>query len=111
MMKSDMMISDKSGVRFDYAFLYEKPVLTLDFPSALLDEYEAVLLGRVWGEQESDLIGVRLQPSDKPKIMESIKQTLEFKGSDIKNLRENVLKNYGSSAVHIVQWMNAELAK
>jgi len=108
MMKSDMMISDKSGVRFDYAFLYEKPVLTLDFPSDLLEEYEAILLGRVWGEQESELIGVRLQPTAKEKIMDSIKQTLNFKGSEIKKLRESLLKNYGSSAEHIVHWIKSE---
>lgn len=108
MMKSDMMISDKSGVRFDYAFLYEKPVLTLDFSSDLLDEYEAILLGRVWGEQESELIGVRLQPKEKDKIMDSIIQTLKFKGSEIKKLRESVLKNYGSSAEHIVYWIKSE---
>ena len=109
MMKSDMMISDKSGVRFDYAFLYEKPVLTLDFPTDLLDEYEAVLLGRVWGESESSLIGIRLQPDDKEKIMDSIKHTLEFKGSEIRNLRENVLSNYGNSASNIVSWFQKEI--
>ncbi|MBE5918160.1 MAG: hypothetical protein E7273_15140 [Pseudobutyrivibrio ruminis] len=109
MMKSDMMISDKSGVRFDYAFLYEKPVLTLDFSTDLLDEYEAVLLGRVWGEAESALIGIHLQPNDKEKIMDSIKQTLEFKGNEIINLREKVLNNYGKSASSVVSWFKKEM--
>ena len=32
MSRADVMISDKSCVRFDFAFLYEKPVITLDIP-------------------------------------------------------------------------------
>lgn len=109
MMKSDMMISDKSGVRFDYAFIYEKPVLSLDFSTDLIDDYEAILLGRLWGDKESELIGIRLQPEDKNKIMEAIEKTLKFTGSEIKIFREQVLSNYGNSAQHIVKWIKKEI--
>lgn len=109
MMKSDMMISDKSGVRFDYAFIYEKPVLSLDFSTDLIDDYEAILLGRLWGDKESELIGIRLQPEDKNKILESIEMTLQFSGNEIRNLREQVLSNYGNSSQHIVEWLKKEI--
>lgn len=109
MLKSDMMISDKSGVRFDYALIYEKPVLTLDVPSTSLDEYEAILLGRLWGEDEAKLIGLKLQPNQKDQILESINKTLLFEASDIKKLRESVLVNYGYSADRIVEWIESEI--
>lgn len=108
MIKSDMMISDKSGVRFDYAFIYEKPVLTLDLPFDVMDEYEAIFLGKVWGEQEAELIGKRLQLSEKDRIIDSIKETMEFKATDIKGIRNKILCNYGSSAVQIVNWIKSE---
>ena len=109
MMKSDMMISDKSGVRFDFAFIYEKPVLSLDFSTDLLEDYEAILLGGLWGDKESELIGIRLQPKNKNRILDSIEKTLEFSGSEIRNLREHVLSNYGNSAKHIVDWVKKEI--
>ena len=37
MSRADVMISDKSCVRFDFAFLYEKPVITLDIPVRTLE--------------------------------------------------------------------------
>lgn len=109
MMKSDMMISDKSGVRFDYAFIYEKPVLTLDFSTDLIDDYEAILLGRLWGDTESELIGIRLQPEDNNKILESIEKTIHFSEKEIRNFREQVLSNYGNSSKHIVEWIKKEI--
>lgn len=111
MMKSDLMISDKSGVRFDYALIYEKPVLTLDVPATSLDEYEAILLGRLWGEDEAKLIGVKLQPNQKDQIMDAIEKTLMFKPDDIKKLRESVLVNYGTSADRIVDWISYEISE
>lgn len=109
MMKSDMMISDKSGVRFDYAFIYEKPVLSLDFSTDFIDDYEAILLGRLWGDTESELIGIRLQPENRNMIMESVKKTLQYSGKEIKNFREKVLCNYGCSSEHIVDWIKNEI--
>ena len=109
MMKSDMMISDKSGVRFDYAFIYEKPVLSLDFSTDFIDAYEAILLGRLWGDTESELIGIRLQPENRNMIMESVKKTLQYSGKEIKNFREKVLCNYGCSSEHIVDWIKNEI--
>lgn len=109
MLKSDMMISDKSGVRFDYSLIYEKPVLTLDVPSTSLDEYEAILLGRLWGEDEAKLIGLKLQPNQKDQVLESIEKTLLFKSSAIKQLRDKVLVNYGYSANKIVEWIKSEI--
>ena len=111
MMKSDLMISDKSGVRFDYALIYEKPVLTLDVPATSLDEYEAILLGRLWGEDEAKLIGVKLQPNQKDQIMDAIEKTLMFKPENIKKLRESVLVNYGTSADRIVDWISYEISE
>ena len=111
MLKSDMMISDKSGVRFDYALIYEKPVLTLDVPVAALDEYEAILLGRLWGEDEAKLIGLKLQPNQKDQIIEAINKTLQFTATDIKKLRDDVLVNYGTSADSIVGWITSQIVE
>ena len=62
----------------------------------------------MWGEQESELIGKRLQLSEKDRIIDSIKETMEFKATDIKGIRDKILCNYGSSAVQIVNWIKSE---
>ena len=58
--------------------------------------------------QEAELIGKRLQLSEKDRIIDSIKETMEFKATDIKGIRDKILCNYGSSAVQIVNWIKSE---
>ena len=118
MKKSSIMISDNSGVRFDYAFIYEKPVLTLDVPGELLTEYEACLLGRHWGENESSLIGVKLSMDDLKNSSESNEQTflkavndtMNFSPERLKFFRSNIIKNFGCSATKITDWIEKEIS-
>ncbi len=48
MAASDIMISDLSGIIFDYAFIYEKPVITLDFPLETAGFEQEDLKGTIW---------------------------------------------------------------
>jgi len=58
---SDVLISDTSSIRFDYAFLYGKPVITLDIPRASQTEYEGVNMSEVW----TDIAAPRRLPSSR----------------------------------------------
>ena len=104
MRKADLLISDKSSIRFDFAFLYERPVLTLDIPLKDLSMYEASLIGSLWEEEHSEQLGLRLQLNEKEKIIESVKQALQITPMDIQKFRSNTIKNWEHSAEAIVDW-------
>ena len=111
MAASDLLISDKSSIRFDYSFIFKKPVLTLDIPSKELSTYEAVYLSKIWEEEEAKKIGLVLTLEDKNKILDSVKEALDFESSDIALEREKAITNFNSSAVAIVNWIEKTIKK
>ena len=68
--KSDLMVSDFSGVIFDYALVFEKPVIYVDtnFDSAPYDA--AWLDDKLWVFKVLSKLGCELKESDFPKIKE-----------------------------------------
>ncbi len=83
MQKSDIMISDFSGIIFDYIFLYDKPVIyvTQDFD---LRPYDADdLHHEIWQFETLKKIGIELKEKDFPSIKKIIEVT-----ADNENLRK-----------------------
>ena len=110
MRKADLLVSDKSSIRFDFAFLYEKPVLTLDIPLKDLSMYEASIIGSLWEESHSDQLGLRLQLDDKDNVVEAVKRALEISPKHIQTVRNNTIKNWEHSAEAIVDWSIKKIA-
>lgn len=110
MRKADLLISDKSSIRFDFAFLYEKPVLTLDIPLKDLSIYEASVIGSLWEEEHSEQLGLRLLPEDKEKVIDAVKQALQITPVDIQKFRSNTIKNWEHSSEAIVDWCINKIA-
>ena len=111
MAKADLLISDKSSIRFDFAFLYEKPVLTLDIPLANLDIYEASLLDGLWEETQSDKIGKRLTIENKEKILSAVQETICMQPADIRSVRESTIANWQCSGKAIAEWTISKIAE
>lgn len=105
MAEADLLISDKSSIRFDFAFLYEKPVLTLDIPFTNLNIYEASLFNGLWEEGQSRRIGMRLTPEDKEKIVASVKKALLLHPSNIRVVREETISHWQQSGSIIAEWV------
>lgn len=70
MQESDVMISDFSGIIFDYLCLYEKPVMTVDF-SFCHYGYDSSDVRNLWELSILDKIGRRI-PADALEIMPNI---------------------------------------
>lgn len=104
MRQADLLISDKSSIRFDFAFLYEKPVLTLDIPLKDLSVYEASIVGQLWEESHSEQLGIRLTPDQKSEIVIAVKKALDITPQDIRSFRESTIQNWGHSAEAIADW-------
>lgn len=104
MRAASLMISDKSGVRFDFAFLFEKPVLTVNFELPGGD-YEASDLGGAWEDGVSASLGPVVKADELSDIRPLVEQGLLMKPSDMSAFREKYLRNFGNSGQAIAAWL------
>ncbi len=106
MQASDLLISDISSIRFDFAFLFNRPVITLDIPKENLEGYEAVDLEEVWSDKVSDLISTVVDKGSIDSISEIVPELLRnFREKDMQEVRENFVANWTESAVKIVDYL------
>ncbi|WP_375748239.1 CDP-glycerol glycerophosphotransferase family protein [Vibrio sp. HN007] len=106
MNESDLLISDTSAIRFDYAFLHEKPIITLDIPKDKLSEFELSDLNESWYESASLRIGRVLNKDSVCHLNEIVDETLRSNFiSDIRTFRQETVQNFGNSAPHVVDYI------
>ncbi len=111
MADADILVSDISGIVFDYAFLTGRPVLTLDFP---IDKrgFEAMDLPfEPWEISSLDLIGRRIGLDDIPLLSTIIEQEVGSpdRARQIQDLRDSYVLNFGRASTMAVDVI-AELA-
>lgn len=109
MNQSDILISDSSSVRYDFAFLYKKPVITMDVPAADLSSFEASVLGGAWDQNLANDLGVVVKKGEEAELPNTIKKVLTSDFEDtrakIEKLYDSLIANHGTSAKHVVQWI------
>lgn len=99
MLVSDILISDTSSIRFDYAFLYEKPVITLDIPHEKQMEYEGQFMSEIWTDSAAKRIGRVLGHRDIENIVAIVGDVLTGDGEeDVRRFRDETITNLGTSA-------------
>jgi hypothetical protein len=102
---SDILVSDISGIVFDYAFLTGRPVLTLDFP---IDKrgFEAMDLPfEPWELSSLDLIGRRIALNDIPSLPAIIEQEIasQTRTDQIRQFRDSHVYNFGRASEAAVE--------
>ena len=93
--KADVMLSDFSGVIFDYAFLFEKPTI---IPSFNFDKrgYDAIeLKDETWTLKTLPKISVSLDENNFSKISNIVNETINNE-----SLKENILKVKEEAYMH-----------
>lgn len=103
MVKANVMVSDLSGIVFDFAFLLEKPVITLKFDVNKLGSEAAELPWDPWELTVLDAIGSRVPESEidaLPAIIEQQCGTNE-RTEMIRRLRDESVANFGCAAKHV----------
>ena len=108
MEKSDILVSDTSSIRFDYAFLYEKPVITLDIPREKQAEYEGQFQSEVWTDAVAPMLGRVLDHSGVASLPQTVAEILDAGSSSVRKLRDCTIANLGCSAKVIVDVMVKE---
>ena len=105
MERADVMVSDVSGIIFDFAFIYEKPVVTF---SAILDESKLLEITKVndtrkdedkvqiWEVEKKSDISTEINIAQVDNLPGIVNQALssDFVGN-IRKLRDESIFNYG----------------
>lgn len=102
MCRSSVLISDSSSFKYDYSFLYKKPVITLLVPNADLSSFEADILDGPWDEIYMKKFGTVLSPDDNYDIVEAVLSAMNVSVKEIDCLYDGLIVNHGKSAEKIV---------
>lgn len=107
MRESDILISDTSSIRFDYAFLYGKPVVTLDIPREKQSAYEGQFMGEIWTDVAAPRLGHVINHDTLGTLTETVRNMLDTQSvSDgIADFRSATITNLGQSAQVIVDFL------
>jgi hypothetical protein len=94
---ADVLISDLSGIVFDYAFVLERPVVTVQFTPDFRGLEAADLPWPPWELEVLPALGARVAPEDVaglPDIIASLPAPGDFRGR-VRRLRAESVFNYG----------------
>jgi CDP-glycerol glycerophosphotransferase (TagB/SpsB family) len=106
--KSDVLISDMSGVIFDYAFVFEKPVITVVLDYDFLGQEANDLPHELWELSVLNKIGKRINSKDLKNISNVVQRVLSdsYDKSNAEKLREESLYNYKNSGEIIASYLS-----
>lgn len=104
MVDSDVLVSDISGIVFDYAFLTEKPVITLGFQPEKRGFEASDLPYEPWELCVLDAVGRKLAEDRLEELPQLIAAELSspVRATAIRRLREEYVVNFGAAAPRVV---------
>ena len=110
MAQADILISDASSIRFDFAFLYQRPVITLPISKQSRNIFESDYMTETWADTMCEKIGVVVN-SDRLHIIDQVVENTitHFTPTKLGDLRAKYVANFGHSAVAIVAYLNEQV--
>lgn len=109
--RADLLISDISGIRFEFAFLRERPVITLAVPAEDEAAFEAADLPDSWEYDAAPRIGAVLTPDTLADLPSAVARALAKPPADFAAVRGEYLHNPGHAGEAIADWLAARLAE
>lgn len=98
MLESSVLISDLSGIIFDYYFILEKPVITIDQKIDFRGKEGCDLGNRTWELEQLDRIGCRIKREDLADLPALVKETEKKTDPEaIRAFREANLFHFGKA--------------
>jgi hypothetical protein len=106
MARADILISDASSIRFDFAFLYKKPVISLPISRTSRSIFESDYMSETWADTISDEIGI-VASANKLHVIDQLveKVITEAASEKLVALRDRYVANFGKSASVIVPYL------
>ena len=101
MERSDIIIADLSGVLFDWAFLYQKPIILAGADADLGGQEGEDLSGPIWDVETARAMAARcLSAQDIDRIPETVEQTVANRVREagrIRQVRDREIYNFGKA--------------
>lgn len=100
MSKADILISDLSGVIFDFAFLFQKPVISLTYALNTLGLEAADLPWDPWELTVLNTLGRQITEMELDTLTEILEQEIKKnnQNEEISSLRDQSIANFGNAA-------------
>ena len=112
--RAQLMVSDISGVIFDFAFVFLRPVVSVG-AGPLKDGFEAwEIPHEAWEMSALDTLGKRVLPGEEASVIEAVRTLLAAKDTareKILALREANVVTFGSAGKPIAQALVAEVER
>ncbi len=109
MQKADLLISDTSSIRFDFAFLFQKPVITLDVALQAMPGFERDDMSELWMDGAAKEIGAVLKPDEISKINAIVKEMLSAENAaEISRYRDETISNFGAAGEAMARYLRDE---
>lgn len=105
--KADILITDFSGIIFDYSLVFDKPLIYADTSFDTLPYDADWLKEKMWSLRAVERLGIQLKESDFDKIESVINEAL--KSENLQNARNEIRnecwEKIGESAVNTTNWL------
>ena len=98
MEETDILVSDISGIVFDFCFLTEKPVITLGFRPDKRGFEASDLPYEPWELRVLDLVGTKIRETDFDRLLALVAS----RKAQIRALRDEFVVNFGRAAGQVV---------
>lgn len=109
MSQADILISDASSIRFDFAFLYEKPVVSLEIPRESRSIFESDYMDVTWADTMVAEIGVKVKSENISEIDKIVNDIISsFTTEALGDLRTRYVANFRHSSIAIVQYLEQQ---
>lgn len=108
--RADLLVSDISGIRFEFAFLYGRPVITLKADGDDDSLFEASDLDYSWETDAEREIGAVVRPEQAAVIPEAVRNALAIPAADLTSCRDTYIRHLGDSGPAVADWLIAKKA-
>jgi Putative glycosyl/glycerophosphate transferases involved in teichoic acid biosynthesis TagF/TagB/EpsJ/RodC len=106
--RADVLVSDISGVRFEFAFLYERPVITLASEGGDDSDFEAADLEWSWERDAEREIGPVIGGDGIGDMRAVVEKALAVQPVDLAAVRARYVGCMGRSGEVIADWLAAK---
>lgn len=112
--RAQLMVSDISGVIFDFAFVFLRPVVSVG-AGPLKDGFEAwEIPHEAWEMSALDMLGKRILPGEENSVVDAVRSLLASEDrarEKILSLREQNVVNFGEAGMPIAKALVAEVER
>lgn len=100
---ANLLISGRSAIRFDFAFVYKKPVVSIRIPEPENHEFESADLGMNWDDCAEQKIGLVVHDNFSESIPAAVQAALKLDLREAETFKQEALPQFGNATQHVFE--------